>query len=136
MTKGEKEEVRQAQNHLNRAFSSHSRTFLDLAFLLGHLGDSWAAHVVPVPPSPYANVASAMIPDGGLHCNLNSWQRYLAAHLSEDEDFLPKDMWTYIHTPITQGFYGFGWMIDSSNNDIGDIVVYAMCVATFQQELF
>ena len=77
-----------------------------------------------------------MIPDGGLHCNLNSWQRYLAAHLSEDEDFLPKDMWTYIHTPITQGFYGFGWMIDSSNNDIGDIVVYAMCVPTFQQELF
>merc|ERR1711971_608767 len=38
----------------------------------GHLGDSWAAHVVPVPPSPYANVASAMIPDGGLHCNLDS----------------------------------------------------------------
>ena len=94
---------------------------------LGHLGDSWAAHVVPVPPSPYANVASAMIPDGGLHCNLNSWQRYLAAHLSEDEDFLPKDMWTYIHTPITEGFYGFGWMIDSSNNDIGDIVVCEMC---------
>ena len=89
---------------------------------LGHLGDSWAAHVVPVPPSPYANVASAMIPDGGLHCNLDSWQRYLAAHLAEDEDFLPKDMWTYIHTPITQGFYGFGWMIDNSNDDIGVVV--------------
>ena len=83
--------------------------------------------MVPVPPSPYANVASAMIPDGGLHCNLNSWQRYLAAHLSEDEDFLPKDMWTYIHTPITQDFYGFGWMIDSSNDDIGDVVVCRMC---------
>jgi len=90
----------------------------------GHLGDSWAAHVVPVPPSPYANVASAMIPDGGLHCNLNSWQRYLAAHLSEDEDFLPKDMWTYIHTPITQDFYGFGWMIDSSNDDIGTVLTH------------
>jgi len=88
----------------------------------GHLGDSWAAHVVPVPPSPYANVASAMIPDGGLHCNLNSWQRYLAAHLAEDEDFLPKDMWTYIHTPITQDFYGFGWMIDNSNDETGPIL--------------
>jgi len=88
----------------------------------GHLGDSWAAHVVPVPPSPYANVASAMIPDGGLHCNLDSWQRYLAAHLAEDEDFLPKDMWTYIHTPITQGFYGFGWMIDNSNDETGTIL--------------
>jgi len=88
----------------------------------GHLGDSWAAHVVPVPPSPYANVASAMIPDGGLHCNLDSWQRYLAAHLSQDEDFLPKDMWTYIHTPITQGFYGFGWMIDNRNDETGTIL--------------
>ena len=92
---------------------------------LGHLGDSWAAHVVPVPPSPYANVASAMIPDGGLHCNLDSWQRYLAAHLSEDEDFLPKDMWTYIHTPITQGFYGFGWMIDNSNYETGKLMLGA-----------
>ena len=90
---------------------------------LGHLGDSWAAHVVPVPPSPYANVASAMIPDGGLHCNLDSWQRYLAAHLSQDEDFLPKDMWTYIHTPITQGFYGFGWMIDNSNDETGKLMI-------------
>ena len=93
---------------------------------LGHLGDSWAAHVVPVPPSPYANVASAMIPDGGLHCNLNSWQRYLAAHLAEDEDFLPKDMWTYIHTPITQDFYGFGWMIDNSNDETGDISLFSV----------
>ena len=98
------------------AFKTSSR-----AEFSGHLGDSWAAHVVPVPPSPYANVASAMIPDGGLHCNLDSWQRYLAAHLAEDEDFLPKDMWTYIHTPITQGFYGFGWMIDNSNDETGDI---------------
>jgi len=90
----------------------------------GHLGDSWAAHVVPVPPSPYANVASAMIPDGGLHCNLDSWQRYLAAHLSQDEDFLPKDMWDYIHTPITQDFYGFGWMIDNRNDDIGTVLTH------------
>merc|ERR1719228_1417935 len=89
----------------------------------GHLGDSWAAHVVPVPPSPYANVASAMIPDGGLHCNLGSWQRYLAAHLSQDEDFLPKDMWDYIHTPITQD-YGFGWMIYSDNDDIGTVLTH------------
>ena len=93
---------------------------------LGHLGDSWAAHVVPVPPSPYANVASAMIPDGGLHCNLDSWQRYLAAHLSQDEDFLPKDMWDYIHTPITQDFYGFGWMIDNSNDETGKFSLFCV----------
>ena len=93
--------------------------------------------MVPVPPSPYANVASAMIPDGGLHCNLDSWQRYLAAHLAMDEDFLPKDMWTYIHTPITQGFYGFGWMIDSSNDDIGDTAECMRCALhTFQQEQY
>ena len=99
--------------HLYRDLASSSQ---------GHLGDSWAAHVVAVPPSPYANVASAMIPDGGLHCNLDSWQRYLAAHLSQDEDFLPKDMWTYIHTPITQGFYGFVWMIDNRNDETGKMM--------------
>ena len=65
-----------------------------------------------------------MIPDGGLHCNLDSWQRYLAAHLAMDEDFLPKDIWTYIHTPITQGFYGFGWMIDNRNDETGVAVLY------------
>jgi hypothetical protein len=42
--------------------------------------------------------------------------------MSEDEDFLPKDMWTYIHTPITQDFYGFGWMIDNSNDETGPIL--------------
>merc|ERR1712172_63821 len=39
-----------------------------------------------------------------------------------DDDFLPKDIWTYIHTPITQGFYGFGWMIDNSNAETGAIL--------------
>ena len=107
-------------------------------YVLGHLGDSWAAHVVPVPPSPYANVASAMIPDGGLHCNLDSWQRYLAAHLSMDEDFLPKDMWTYIHTPITQDFYGFGWMIDNSNDESGEFSLFCFLHPKWDahQELF
>ena len=82
----------------------------------GHLGDSWAAHVMPVPPSPWANVASSMVPDGGLHCNLVSWQRYLAAHLKEDPDFLAPSAWKYIHTGITPsyggGSYGFGWFMD------------------------
>ena len=69
-----------------------------------------------------------MIPDGGLHCNLDSWQRYLAAHLSMDEDFLPKDMWNYIHTPITQDFYGFGWMIDNSNDESGDFHCFVFSI--------
>merc|ERR1711970_613196 len=85
----------------------------------GHLADNWAINIEPVNPGPYANVASPMIPDGGLHCNLDSWKTYLAAHLRQDEDFLPSDIWEYIHTPITAGFYGFGWMIDSSNPQIG-----------------
>eukprot|EP00091_Calanus_sinicus_P006324 TRINITY_DN1693_c0_g1_i1.p1 TRINITY_DN1693_c0_g1~~TRINITY_DN1693_c0_g1_i1.p1 ORF type:complete len:409 (-),score=108.34 TRINITY_DN1693_c0_g1_i1:96-1322(-) len=81
----------------------------------GHLGDQWGVNIAAVTPGPYANVASPMIPDGGLHCNLDSWNNYLAMHLREDEDFLPKDIWEYIHNPITQNFYGFGWMFDSSN---------------------
>jgi len=85
----------------------------------GHFSDSWAAHIAPVTPGPYANIASPMIPDGGLHCNLESWKNYLSAHLTQDEDFLPKDMWEHLHTPVTQNFYGFGWMIDSSNPFIG-----------------
>jgi len=85
----------------------------------GHLSDQWGAQIAPVPPGPYANVASPMIADGGLHCNLDSWKNYLATHLRKDEDFLPSDMWEYIHTPITAGFYGFGWMIDNSNPAIG-----------------
>jgi len=88
----------------------------------GHITDQWGAQVTPITPGPYANVASPMIPDGGLHCNLDSWKNYLSAHLRKDEDFLPKDMWDYIHTPITAHFYGFGWMIDSSNPLVGTIL--------------
>merc|ERR1719466_603004 len=88
----------------------------------GHLGDQWAINNAPVTPGPYANVASSMIPDGGLHCNLDSWKNYLAAHLRMDEDFLPKDQWEHIHTAITQGFYGFGWMHDNSQPFIGTVL--------------
>merc|ERR1711992_25798 len=70
----------------------------------GHLSDQWGSNIAPVTPGPYANVASPMIPDGGLHCNLDSWKNYLTAHLRQDEDFLPSDIWEYIHTPITGGF--------------------------------
>jgi len=85
----------------------------------GHLSDQWGIQIAPVTPGPYANVASPMIPDGGLHCSLDSWKKYLQAHLTMDEDFLAKDQWDYIHTPITQNYYGFGWMIDNSNPLIG-----------------
>jgi len=87
----------------------------------GHLSDPPANHIVPVTPGPYANIASSMVPDGGLHCNLESWQRYLATHMAEDEDFLPKDIWTHIHNPITEGHYGFGWEFDNSNPMIGTV---------------
>jgi len=87
----------------------------------GHLGESTANHVLPVTPGVKANIASSMVPDGGLHCNLDSWSRYLIAHMSGDEDFLPADQWKYIHTPITQHFYGFGWFFDSSNPVTGTI---------------
>ena len=60
-------------------------------------------NIAPVVPGPLCNVASSMIPDGGLHCNLQSWRNYLAAHLRMDEDFLPRDQWDHIHTPITRG---------------------------------
>ena len=86
------------------------------------MGDTWGAHVVPLPPTDRANVASAMIPDGGLHCSQESWkvgygwlglgymdpwvpvslQNYLSAHLNQPEDFLPADIWEHIHTPVTQ----------------------------------
>jgi len=88
----------------------------------GHLGDQWAVQIAPVTPGPYANVASPMIPDGGLHCNLDSWKNYLTTHLTMDEDFLPKDQWEHIHTPITSHFYGFGWFIDGSNPMIGTVL--------------
>jgi len=88
----------------------------------GHMGDTWGAHVVPLPPSDRANVASAMIPDGGLHCSQESWKNYLLAHLNQPEDFLPADIWEHIHTPVTQGFYGFGWFIDNSQGpEVGTI---------------
>jgi len=88
----------------------------------GHLADNWAINIEPVKPGPYANVASPMIPDGGLHCNLDSWKNYLIAHITSDEDFLPKDQWDHIHTPVTSGFYGFGWFIDRSNPEIGTVL--------------
>jgi len=81
----------------------------------GHFGDQWAINNAPVTPGPYANVASSMIPDGGLHCNLDSWKNYLTTHMREDEDFLPADQWEHIHHPLTMGYYGFGWFFDNSN---------------------
>jgi len=80
----------------------------------GHLGNAEAEHISPLVPGDYANIGSAMVPDGGLHCNLDSWKNYLVKHLEQDEDFLPKDQWEYLQHPITQGYYGFGWFFDYS----------------------
>jgi len=80
----------------------------------GHLSNAEATHINPIVPGDFANIGSAMVPDGGLHCNLNSWKNYIVKHMNEDEDFLPKDQWEWIHHPVTQGYYGFGWFFDYS----------------------
>lgn len=90
----------------------------------GHLSDVWAYRNLPVPPSDFSNIASSMVPDGGIKCNLDSWRKYLLAHLFEDTDFLPAEQWTKLHTPIVGGFYGFGWVIDNSNPLVGTVFTH------------
>ena len=90
----------------------------------GHLSDVFAYRNLPVPPSSFSNIASSMVPDGGIKCNLDSWRKYLIAHLYEDTTFLPADMWAKLHTPIVAEFYGFGWFIDNSNLLIGTVLTH------------
>jgi len=90
----------------------------------GHLSDVLAYKRLPVEPSNWSNIASPMVPDGGIKCTLASWQKYLVAHLTNDETFLPKEQWEYIHTPLVGGYYGYGWFIDTSQAAIGKILTH------------
>jgi len=93
----------------------------------GHLADIFSYKQIPTTPSIYANVASPMVPDGGIKCNLESWQKYLVAHMTQDESLLSKDTWEYIQTPLVDGYfgqYGYGWIFDFSQALLGKIMTH------------
>jgi len=77
----------------------------------GHLSDPFGYLNLPILPGLTSNIGSALVPDGGIKCNLDSWQNYLVAHMTKDATFLPAEQWEHIHTPIVGGFYGFGWFV-------------------------
>ena len=77
----------------------------------GHLSDPFAYLNLPIPPGLTSNIGSALVPDGGIKCNLDSWKQYLVAHMIQDQDFLPTEQWEHMHTPIVGGYYGFGWFV-------------------------
>lgn len=91
----------------------------------GHLSDVFGYKIQPTKPQAWANVASAMVPDGGINCNLDSWRKYLIAHIIKDTTFLPEALWDKLHTPIVNGYfghYGFGWIVDDSNPLVGAVL--------------
>jgi len=84
-----------------------------------HFAGPWGVYNIPVLPGNNTNMPSALSPDDGIHCSMDSWKNILSAHLSRDESFLSKENWAVLQTPV-HSFggdtkYAPGFVVDNSN---------------------
>jgi len=84
-----------------------------------HFAGPWGVYNIPVLPDNNTNMPSALSPDDGIHCSMDSWKNILSAHLSRDESFLSKESWAVLQTPV-HSFggdtkYAPGFVVDNSN---------------------
>lgn len=62
-----------------------------------------------VPPGPRADNMPALGPAGRVHIAGGDMLRYLRAHLTESEAYLPRKHWRRLHEPHGPGDYAMGW---------------------------
>jgi len=84
-----------------------------------HFAGPWGVYNIPVLPGNNTNMPSALSPDDGIHCSMDSWKNILSAHLSRDESFLSKESWAVLQTPAHdfggETKYAPGFIVDDSN---------------------
>jgi D-alanyl-D-alanine carboxypeptidase len=69
---------------------------------------------VAIPPGPLSDNPPALGPAGTIHCDLESWARYLRVHLGfGPEGFLKPATINHLHRPSPASKYAFGWMVPS-----------------------
>ncbi|SFI90690.1 serine hydrolase domain-containing protein [Jannaschia pohangensis] len=64
----------------------------------------------PVRPGPGADNIPAMGPAGTVHASPRAMLRFLAAHATQDPEFLPPEVWARLHRPV--GDYAMGWRVE------------------------
>jgi CubicO group peptidase (beta-lactamase class C family) len=74
----------------------------------------WLGGVRPVPPQPRGDNPPAFGPAGRVHCSLNDWCRFLAAHLDRgrgSRPLLSAASFEKLHTRPPDGEYALGWNV-------------------------
>jgi CubicO group peptidase (beta-lactamase class C family) len=77
----------------------------------GPVPDGWAVgHDSDGTPRPGADNPPALGPAGTVHCDLESWGRFISANLAGprgESELLSAELWNELHEP--QGDYALGW---------------------------
>ncbi len=54
---------------------------------------------------------AAMRPSGGVHCPVEDWARFAAAHAERRADYLPEASWKCLQQPVGGSTYALGWFV-------------------------
>merc|ERR1719334_748698 len=84
-----------------------------------HFAGPWGIYTIPVVPGNQTNMPSAIAPDDGIHCSMDSWKNILSAHLIKDESFLSAESWDILQTPGAYLYdsisYAPGFIVEKGN---------------------
>jgi CubicO group peptidase (beta-lactamase class C family) len=100
----------------------------------GQIDQPWQ-HVVtgplrtPLPPGPLADNPPLIGPAGTVHCSIGDWAKFAQAHLRGEKGdtggILTPETFRYLHTPIMDGKYAFGWLIENRPWGGGRVLTHA-----------
>lgn len=100
----------------------------------GKIDEPWQHGLIgslrtPLTPGPLADNPPLIGPAGTVHCSIGDWAKFAQAHLRGEKGdtggILTPETFRYLHKPVMDGKYAFGWLVEDRAWGGGRVLTHA-----------